>query len=182
MINTVPFMISHMHAIVIAKRGAIIFGGLITSIARVLGLEEKFSSLIPLLSRTIDIDMTRSLKLVKRRQDGKFKLMIANNVFPNFILPNPNRTNVCNPDNYCYLYDPVPDPVAAHIPENVATGRDIVEDYDHEEQVAPETNTHLHTHTPHMFLLKMLQVHRPDVGPAEEMRIYLPLLMTFMLK
>lgn len=177
-VNTISIMISHMQAIVTTKRGTIIFGGLITSIARVLGLEEKFSSLTPLMSRTIDIDMTRSMKLVKRWQDGKFNLMVANNVFPDFILPNPNRTDVRNQDNYCYIYDPVPIPIPGHIHGNVAAGGDIVDDYDQVEQVAPETNTH----TPHMFLLKMFQVHRAGVGPEKEMRIYLPLLMTFMLK
>ncbi|CAI8593104.1 unnamed protein product [Vicia faba] len=35
-VNIVSFMISHMFAIVTAKKGAIVFGGLITSIARVL--------------------------------------------------------------------------------------------------------------------------------------------------
>lgn len=39
----------------------------------------------------------------------------------------------------------MPDPVPAHIPENVAVGGDIAEDYDQVEQVAPETDTHPHT-------------------------------------
>lgn len=138
-------MISHMQSIVTARRGTIVFGGLITSIARALGLEEKFSSLTPLSSRTIDIDMTGSMKLVKRRQDGKFHLMVANNVFPDFILPNPNRTNVRNPDNYYYIHDPVPNPIPAHIPDNVVVGGDIVEDYDQVEQITPDTDTRPHT-------------------------------------
>lgn len=97
-VNTVPFMFSHMQAIVNARRGPIIFGGLITSIARVLGLEDKFSCLTPLPPRAIIIDRTRSMKLVKRRQDSNFHLMVANSVFQDFILPNPIRTDVRNPE------------------------------------------------------------------------------------
>jgi hypothetical protein len=96
-----------MQAIVNVKRGPIIFGGLITSIARVLELEEKFSRLTPLPHHAIGIDMARSMKLVKRRSDGRSNLIIANNVLQDFILPNPNRTYVRNSNNYRYINDPV---------------------------------------------------------------------------
>lgn len=164
-VNIVPFMFSHMHAIVNTRRGPIVFGGLITSITRVLGLEEKLSCLTPLPPRAIDIDMTRSMKLVKRRQDGKFHLMVANSVFSDFILPNLNLTDVRNPNNYCYIQDLVPNPVPAHIPENVAVGGDIDEDYV-QEPVAPAIDTH--PHTTHVSL-KMLQVYHPGISPEEEM-------------
>lgn len=70
--------------------------------------------------------------------------MVSNSVFLDFILPNPNRTDVHNPDNYCYVLDLVPNPVSVHILENVVAGEDIAEDYD-QEQAAPDTDTHPHT-------------------------------------
>lgn len=143
-VNTFPSMFSHMQAIVNARRGPIGFGVLITFIAQVLGLEDKFSNLRPLPPRSIDIDMTRNMKLVKRRRDSKFHLMVANNVFQDCILSNPICTDMRNPESYCYIHDPVPDQVLAHILENVATGGGTDEDYV-QEQVAPATETHPHT-------------------------------------
>ena len=91
-----------------------------------------------------------------------------------FILPNPNRTDVRNPDNYYYTNDLVPNQVPAHIPENVAAGGDTDEDHI-PEQTAPATDPH-NTHTLH---LKMLHVHLPT-RDQEEM-CNQPLLMRSML-
>ncbi|KAI5402442.1 hypothetical protein KIW84_050165 [Lathyrus oleraceus] len=165
-------MLSHMQVIINAKRGPIIFGGLITSIARVLGLKEKFSRLTPLLHHAIDIDMARSMKLVKRRSDGKFNLIIANNVLQEFILPNPNRTDVRNPDNYCYTNDPVPNQVPAHIPENVAAGGDTDEDHI-PEQTAPTTDPHTtHTLFENVASISSSQRPRRRAAPATLDEIY----------
>lgn len=168
-----------MQAIVNTRRGPIIFGGLITSIARVLGLRDKFSWLTPLPPRVIDINMTRSMKLVKRRRDGKFHLMVANNVFQDFILPNPIRTYVRNPESYCYTHDPVPNQVPAHILENVAAGGDINEDYI-QEQAAPATDTHPNTaHISSKNVAGKSSNQRPrrrNVAPATLDDIYVELL------
>ncbi|XP_050897404.1 protein STRICTOSIDINE SYNTHASE-LIKE 3-like [Lathyrus oleraceus] len=62
-----------------------------------------------------------------------------------FILPNPNRTDVRNPDNYYYTNDLVPKRVPVHIRENVAAGGDTDEDHI-PEQTTPATDPHT-THT-----------------------------------
>lgn len=120
--------------------------------------------------------MTRSMKLVKRRKDGKFHLMVANSIFQDFILPNPIRTNLHNPDNYCYIHDPVPNQVPAHIPENVAAGGTSMRIMFRSKMLPLLTPTHI----PHTFFLKMLQVHHPTKDPKKEIW-HLPLLMTYML-
>lgn len=172
-------MFYHMQAIVNARRELIVFGGLITSTARVIGLEDQFSCLTSLPPRAIDIDMTRSMKLVKRRQDGKLHLIIANSVFSDFILPNPNHADVRNSDNYCYIHDLVPNPVAVHIPKNVVAGGDIDEDYV-QELAAPATDTHPYTtHFSYENVVGTSSRHRPkrrNVAPATINDIYVELL------
>src|SRR6266487_3887310 len=48
--------------------------------------------------------------------------MISNRVFNNFTLPNPDRTDVRNPYNLCYVHDPMTDRAPTHISQNVAAG------------------------------------------------------------
>ncbi|MCH98328.1 hypothetical protein A2U01_0019328, partial [Trifolium medium] len=50
--------------------GAIIFGGLITTIAKAIGLGNRLATLEPTPPRFIDIDMAKSMNLVKERSDG----------------------------------------------------------------------------------------------------------------
>jgi hypothetical protein len=103
-INTVPFMFNHMRSIV-AKRGTITFGGLITTIAKAIGLGNHLENLTPLPMRYIDLDMVKYMKLVKELEDGKFYLMINNNVFRPFVFPDLNRTDVRNHSNFYYPPD-----------------------------------------------------------------------------
>ncbi|CAI8601203.1 unnamed protein product [Vicia faba] len=123
-------MLTHMHVFVTARRGHITFGGLITSIARTIGPEHKLATLVPLPSCFIDIDMARSMNLVKQHPVGKFDLMINNKVFPNTTLPDPNRIDVRHQNNFFYINDPMPSPVPVHIPENVAAGEDTDDEYE----------------------------------------------------
>lgn len=105
--------------------------------------------------------------------------MVANSVFPDFILPNLNCTGVCNPDNYCYIHDLVPNPVPTHIPENVAVGGDIDVDYD-QELIAPATDAHLNTtHVSSENVAGTSSRHMPrrrNVAPATLDDIYVELL------
>jgi hypothetical protein len=66
--------------------------------------------------------MVKSMNLVRQRTDGKFNLMINNHVFPDIILPNPRRTDVCDHKNLCYIHDLVPNQTPTHIPDNVTIG------------------------------------------------------------
>ncbi|KAK2383895.1 hypothetical protein QL285_071305 [Trifolium repens] len=126
-INSLPFMFSHMQSVISSNRGAAItFGGLITTIAKAIGVgDHQFANLEQIPPRFIDLDMVKSMKLVKQRSDGNFFLMINNQVFSDIILPNPSRTDVRNINwNLCYVYNPHPDELEAPttVP-NVAAGR-----------------------------------------------------------
>jgi hypothetical protein len=104
-----------MHSLVYAKRGAITFGGLITTIDKAIRLGDRLANLEQIPARFIDLDMVKSMNLVRQRTDGKFNLMINNHVFPDTILPNPRRTDVCDHNNLCYIHDPVPNQAPTHI-------------------------------------------------------------------
>jgi hypothetical protein len=117
-INTVPFLFSHMHSLVTAKNGKILFGGLITTLAKALGLGPQLRNLPHIPPRLIDEDMVRSMNLVRLRSDDRFDLMISNRVFNGFILPNPTHTDVRNNNNFYYENNRAP----THISQNVAAG------------------------------------------------------------
>jgi hypothetical protein len=74
-VNFVPFMLSHMRSLVSAKRGSITFGGLITTIARAIGLGPRLANLEPIPGRFIDFDLVKSMNLVREQRDGKFNLI-----------------------------------------------------------------------------------------------------------
>jgi hypothetical protein len=68
-INSVPFMIAHM-ALTLNKAGPIVFGGLITSIARALNLNNEIATLVPLAPRTINLKFLKDMKLCRSRREG----------------------------------------------------------------------------------------------------------------
>lgn len=119
------------------------------------------------------------MKLVKRRRDGKFNLIIANNVLQDFILPNPTCTYVCNQEFFCYINDSAPNQVPVYILENIAAGEDTDEDYI-PEQAAPSNETH--PHTTHMSsenvacTSSIQRTRRRNVTPATLDDIYVELL------
>ncbi|CAJ2633219.1 unnamed protein product [Trifolium pratense] len=120
-INSVSFMLSHMRSFV-AKKGDIMFGGLITTLAKLLGHGDEFAG--PLPSFYIDLNTVKSMKLIKERQ-SVYYLLINNEVFPNFTLPNPDRTDVRIPGNLFYdntAEEPMTDPTPTHITDDVAAG------------------------------------------------------------
>lgn len=80
-------MLAHMDKIARKKRGGIIFGGLITSIALALGLEKEVVQLIL-------IDMCLSQNLVELKIRNEYYLMINNEVIKNIVLLNLTPTNV----------------------------------------------------------------------------------------
>ena len=90
--------------------------------------------------------------------------MINNRVFSGYHSPSPNRTDVCDQNNLCYIDDRVPNPVPAHIPENVAAGGELDDEYDLRER-GSLMNTQplspilmLHIPTLHLVLIISMQV------------------------
>ncbi|MCI08018.1 hypothetical protein A2U01_0029089, partial [Trifolium medium] len=126
-INSVPFMLSHMQAICTAKKGAISFGGLITSIARALELDNELANLEPLEPRFLNLLTVKNMHFVKaRKQEGGFLLMVQKNAIEGVVLPCPDRTDVQNRANWLYDLNanPAADPMPMDIQQNVAADGD----------------------------------------------------------
>lgn len=67
MLNLVPFLIAHMSTI-LKKKEIISFGGLITSLARAIGLNTDLAKLEPLPLCTLDLNIMRNMRLYKVRR------------------------------------------------------------------------------------------------------------------
>jgi len=117
-INSVPFMLAHM-TLTLNKAGPISFGGLITSIARALNLNNEMATLDPLPPRTINLKFLRDMKLCRSRREGGYTLMIHGVAIPSVILPYTRRTNIRNERNWTYDLDapPVLGPFPPNIPD-----------------------------------------------------------------
>jgi hypothetical protein len=111
-----------MHSLVTAKCGAIVFGGLVTTIAKALGLGPHLVNLAHIPPCLIDEDMVRSMNFVRAKSDDKYDLMNKNRVFGGITLPNPRRTDVRNEYNFCYTNNFVTIRAPTHISQNVAAG------------------------------------------------------------
>ena len=66
-INSVPFMLAHMSA-VRNKTGTIVFGGLVTSIARALNLDTEIATLAPLPPRIVNLKFLKDMRLCRNRR------------------------------------------------------------------------------------------------------------------
>ncbi|CAJ2633365.1 unnamed protein product [Trifolium pratense] len=122
-INTVPFLFSHMLSQVNTSRGgAMIFGGLITTIAKAIGLGPRLENFEHTPPRLINEDMVRSMNLVRLREDDRYDLMIQNRVFNNITLPNQWLTDVRDPRNHCYTNNSTTNRAPTHISPNAAAG------------------------------------------------------------
>lgn len=68
-INSVPFKLTHMSVIVIAKKGVIYVGGLIISIAHAIGLEAELATFEPIQPCFFDICAYSNMRFVRARKD-----------------------------------------------------------------------------------------------------------------
>lgn len=75
-INSAPFMIAHMKVVGTSLKGSIFVGGLITSIARVLGLHTELATLELLPPCFLDLPACRHMRLIRGRSDGRYLFMV----------------------------------------------------------------------------------------------------------
>lgn len=138
--NPTPFMITHLQSVSVRGSGPICIGGLITSIARALNLNNKLATSAPLDTPFLDLDACCSMRLIKNRQDGRYHLMVGNHTINSIILPNSACTNVRDRNNWFYNLN------ALELSHNINIqgneGNSIDDDIEHD---APEPPTHLHT-------------------------------------
>ena len=97
--NSAPFMIAHMHVVQTASNGSISFGGVITSIARALGLDTELATLDPLPPCSLDLRTYISMIFIRAKKNRKFLLMVHNISIYGIILPFPDHTDVHNEAN-----------------------------------------------------------------------------------
>ena len=76
------------------KKGAISFGGFITSIAQGLELDTELDTLEPLSYNMINLKILRDMRLCKVRKEGGYHLMVHNVAIPSVVLPCSRRTDV----------------------------------------------------------------------------------------
>lgn len=86
LVNSAPFMIAHMQALGTDKKGPTSIGGLITSIARALGLDTELVTLEPLPPCFLDLPACRHIRLIRSRSDGKYLVMVHNTAVISVIL------------------------------------------------------------------------------------------------
>ncbi|KAI5390333.1 hypothetical protein KIW84_075589 [Lathyrus oleraceus] len=125
-INSVPFMLAHM-ILTLNKAGPISFGGLITSIARELNLNNEMATLDPLPPRTINLKFLRDMKLCRSRREGDIR------------------------DERNWTYDLDAPPILGPLPPNIPdeAGPDTDDEYDRRERSpVPHVSPH-HPSPPH---------------------------------
>ena len=135
-INPVPFMIAHMSYV--RKKGApISFGGLVTTIARALGLATELATLEPLPPRTAGLKFLKDMRLCKARREGGYYLMIGNVVVPSVVLPCTRRTDVRLERNW--TYDLSAPAFTGPLPPNVPLeeGNNTDDEYDFQTESPP---------------------------------------------
>lgn len=122
-------MIAHMCAFV-KNKGTISFGGFITSTTHAIGLDVDLATLEPFMSRTLDLNLMRHMKLCKVRREGGYHLMVRNHEIRNIILPWPTRTDVCQRANWTFYFQapPYTSPMPMYIPQNVNDEDDGIDD------------------------------------------------------
>lgn len=101
-VNATPFMLAHLKLLCVRGTTHFCIGGLVTSIARALGLDSELATLQPLPTPSLDIDSCRAQHLIKAKKDNIYSLMVGNLKIRSIILPCHTCTNVRNRNNWLY--------------------------------------------------------------------------------
>lgn len=112
-IHSAAFMLAKMQKIATATTGAIAIGGLITSLAIAMGLENEVATLDPIPATTpLDQNSCLAQKLIKYKGQSEYFLMIKSQEIPSIVLPNPDRINVQDERNWLFPMDAPADTTA----------------------------------------------------------------------
>lgn len=98
-VNLNPFMLAQLQSISVRGSGPICTGGIITSIARALNLNDELGTLTPPDTPFLDLDVHHSIRLIKNKRDGSYHLMVGNHDVNSIILPNTACTNMQDRNN-----------------------------------------------------------------------------------
>ena len=142
-IHTTAFMLANMQATAKAAKGAIVIGGLITSLALALGLESELANLVPLEDGTpLNLHSCLHQNFVQVKGQTQFYLMIRNELVRSIVLPNKERIDVRNENKWLFdleaLEAPPPaHPAAAYRADDAHEGGDTDDEYDRQERLSP---------------------------------------------
>ncbi|KAI5431264.1 hypothetical protein KIW84_035438 [Lathyrus oleraceus] len=127
-------MPTKMQEIATKITSAIAIGGLITSLALALGLENKVATMEPIrASRPLDINSCLEQKFIKVKGQNEYFLMTNNQEVRSTIFPNPNHINVRDEANWLFPVETPMATVAYPTPymraNNAPEGADTDEEY-----------------------------------------------------
>jgi hypothetical protein len=103
--NVTPFLLANIQAACMRGSQAFYFRGIITSIALDLNLGDRLANLPALPAEFLDIDYFRAPRLIKARDDRKYHPVVRNKIVRSIIMPNRNRTNPQNMENWIFDLD-----------------------------------------------------------------------------
>lgn len=132
-VNTGYYLLSHMASVATQDSGKIVVGGPIEFMAKTLNIK-LYRDEHPLHGcNGINIDTLIQMKMIKDVSGGKreqFQLRVANH--DSFLLPNPDRTDTSNVENWIYS------DLGTEVPAEQHDGDDVHADDQEEDQPLPE--------------------------------------------
>lgn len=105
-VNAATFMLVNLDKIVRGTQGIILIGGLVTMIADVIGLRYPLNRIHGFGGiRPMHLNFCFNRGIIANLGPVEFELLIDNQVVLNFTLPNHEKTNIHNRDNWLYDFE-----------------------------------------------------------------------------